>query len=261
MAEPVPQGPIAEPARWEDLAARAAPWVALGPAALDDLGRYAVLLSEWNRRLNLTAIEAPDEVLTKHFLDSLSPAAALDLTACRTLCDVGTGAGFPGLVLKIAFPHLEVVLMDALDKRLRFLQRVIADLGLEGVRTVHARCEDAAAHPARGRGGPQPPGGPYREAFDLVTARAVADLRVLAEWTLPLARVGGQVLALKGPACEAEVEAARPALALLGGGEPVLTPLTLPGSDVRRALVLIPKARPTPPDYPRPAGAARRAPL
>jgi 16S rRNA (guanine527-N7)-methyltransferase len=259
IVAPPPVGEEWDPALWDRLRDRAGAWVTLDAEALVRLQTHAALLGEWNRRFNLTAIEAPEAVIDKHFLDSLSCAAAVDLTAVRSLCDVGSGAGFPGLVLKAVFPHLEVTLLDALEKRLRFLSRVAEAAGLEGVRTLHARAEDAGAAPSRRQGGPIPPGGPFRQSFDLVTARAVAALPVLAEWTLPLARVGGRVLAMKGPEMGDELEAARAHIRTLGGGEPELRSLTLPGTDVRRSLIVIRKERPTPAEYPRPAGWAKRS--
>jgi len=245
--------------------------VTLEPEQVERLQRYLGLLCEWNQRFNLTAIDRPDEILVKHFLDSLTCALVVDFQRHRTLADVGTGAGFPGLVLKIAFPHLRVTLLDAVHKRLLFLERVAADLELTDVRMVHARVEDAAAahgppsRSARSKGAPPPAPSAsplvLRERFDLVTARAVARLNVLAEWLLPLARVGGAAVAMKGPDSAAEVEEAGRALRLLGGGEPVVRPLALPESDIGRSLILIPKVRATPPAYPRAPGAARKAPL
>lgn len=246
---------------WQRLAAGARELgVALDPVALARLRRYLELLLEWNRRFNLTAVTRPDEVLDRHFLDSLSCARAVHLESVHSLLDLGSGAGFPGLVLKIAFPHLEVTLVDAVEKRLRFLERVAADLELEGVRTVHARAEDAgtAARSAR-KGAYQGP--LLREQFDLVTARAVAPLAVLVEWMLPFVRIGGSALAMKGPHADEELRAALPAISETGGGSPHLVRLTLPGTDLERVLVRIPKERPTPDRYPRPPGSARKRPL
>jgi 16S rRNA (guanine527-N7)-methyltransferase len=177
------------------------------------------------------------------------------------LIDVGSGAGFPGLVLKIAYPHLQVTLLDSLEKRLRFSERVGEALGLEGIRPVHARAEDAAAPPGRRsrRGSVQPPH--LRERFDVVTARAVARLQVLVEWSLPFARVGGCFVAMKGPDVGEEVGEARKAIARLGGGEPQVRTFQLPGANVGRSLVRIDKVKPTPLDLPRPPGTARKTPL
>ena len=174
------------------------------------------------------------------------------------MADIGTGAGFPGLVLKIAFPHLDVTLIDAVQKRLAFLDRVCEELGLVSVRTLHARVEAAAALP----GAPGRPVQPtLREQFDVVTARAVARLNVLTEWTLPFCRVGGSVVAMKGPDVAEEVEEATTAIQTLGGGEPGVVQLQLPETDLGRSLVTIPKIRPTPRRYPRPPGSARKSPL
>ena len=238
---------------WADLAdqCRSAFGVELTPEQLAQFATYLDLLGEWNRRFNLTAIEEPEAILTKHFLDSLSCAVMVDFPGQTTLIDVGTGAGFPGLVLKIAYPHLRVTLLDSLDKRLRFLDRVIETLGLMGVETVHARAEDLA------RAGPAS----RRERFDVVTARAVARLRVLAEWTLPFARIGGCLVAMKGPSVEGEVAEAGPAVSKLGGGAVAVRELLLPGTDIGRSLVRVEKARSTPRDLPRRSGTARKAPL
>lgn len=227
-------------------------------AQVEALQLYLRRLREWNARFNLTAIQDPDEILTKHFLDSLSCALAVNLRDARSLIDVGTGAGFPGLVLKIAYPHLEVVLLDAVQKRLNFLQHVASELGLKQLRTVHARAEDAATATPR-PGTPTTPR--LREQFDVVTARAVSRLAVLAEWTVPFARVGGAVLAMKGPGPADEVQEAERALKLLGAGTPVVRDLVLPGTDLGRSLVRIPKLHATPRAYPRPPGTARKAPL
>jgi 16S rRNA (guanine527-N7)-methyltransferase len=162
------------------------------------------------------------------------------------------------VALKIAFPHLEVTLIDAVQKRLAFLDRVCEELGLGSVRTLHARVEDAAALP----GAPGRPVQPtLREQFDVVTARAVARLDVLSEWTLPFCRVGGSVVAMKGPDVAEEAEEATVAIRTLGGGEPRIVQLQLPETDIGRSLVTIPKIRPTPRAYPRPPGSARKAPL
>lgn len=222
----------------------------LDDAQIASLAGYLALLREWNTRFNLTAIEDPGEMLTKHFLDSLTCARALDFTAAKTLIDVGTGAGFPGLVLKIAFPHLEVTLLDSLEKRLRFIERVADHLGLAGVTTVHARAEDAAAA-----------GAELRERYEVVTSRAVARLRVLLEWTLPFARVGGMLIAMKGPDIAPEVDEAGPALRKLGGAVERVEQFTLPGTDVGRSLVIVRKQLRTPRGYPRRPGSARKAPL
>jgi 16S rRNA (guanine527-N7)-methyltransferase len=288
---------MADTADWERLARDARAFgVALTPEQITQLRDYLALLCEWNRRFNLTAVERPDEILAKHFLDSLTCASVVDFPRQRTLIDVGTGAGFPGVVLKIAYPHLRVTLLDAVQKKLRFIEHVAEALELEDVRTLHARAEDAARYGQKAVGstqkaadqkavgsrqkaeneprrsstpgtGDRGPGtgdrgpGTEREAYDVVTSRAVARLNVLAEWTLPFARVGGVVVAMKGPAVEDEVREARDALRLLGGGRAEVREFQLPGTEAGRSLVVIPKSASTPREYPRLPGAARKAPL
>jgi 16S rRNA (guanine527-N7)-methyltransferase len=193
---------------------------------------YLRLLLDWNQRFNLTAIDTPEAVIDKHFTDSLSCALVLDLPSLHRLVDVGTGAGFPGLVLKIVFPHLEVLLLDAVEKRLRFLRRVTEALHLSGVTTLHARAEEAGRDPL------------WRGQYDLAVARAVAPLNTLAEYCLPFVRLGGQ-----------------PALHKLGGGDARVHRLILPDTDIRRSLVLVPKIAPTPRDYPRLPGTPKKHPL
>jgi 16S rRNA (guanine527-N7)-methyltransferase len=223
--------------------------VRLSDAALAALAIYQEELLLWNQRMNLTAIEDPEQIVVKHFLDSLSGALVVDFAAADSLADLGTGAGFPGLVLKIAFPHLRLLLLDAVEKRLRFLQRLCERLEIAGVTTLHARAEEAGRDPA------------WREQFAVVTARAVAPLNVLCEYCLPFARVGGVCLAYKGPEVEEEIERAGAAIRVLGGGAPSLRRLTLPGSDVGRGLVTLPKIAATPTGYPRRTGSARKHPL
>lgn len=220
--------------------------VDLAPQQLSAYREYHRLLLDWNQRFNLTAIETPEAVIDKHFVDSLSCASMLDLTRPSRLVDVGTGAGFPGLVLKIAFPQLEVLLLDAVNKRLRFLCRVTAALQLTGVTTLHARAEEAGRDPR------------WRGRFDLAVARAVAPLNTLAEYCLPLVRTGGWFLAQKGPEVSAELDAAQPALRMLGGGPASIHRLTLPGTEIGRSLILVPKIAPTPRDYPRLPGTPKK---
>jgi 16S rRNA (guanine527-N7)-methyltransferase len=223
--------------------------IPLSTQQLDRFREYLRLLHDWNQRFNLTAIDAPEDVVDKHYVDSLSCAAALDLSAVRTLVDIGTGAGFPGLVLKIAFPHLEVLLLDAVDKRLRFLRRVTEALALTGVTLLHARAEQAGCDPS------------WRERYDAALSRAVARLNILAEYCLPFVRVGGWFLAQKGPEVDAELSEARPALQKLGGGTVEVRSLTLPNTQIGRSLVLVPKVARTPREFPRLPGTPKRHPL
>lgn len=244
MTQPEPE-PAA--AGWERFAAAAERWrVPLAPRQLDAFRHYLRELAAWNRRFNLTRITAPEEILAKHFLDSLSCALVADFSGGGRLIDVGTGAGFPGLPLKIAFPALRVTLLDSLQKRLNFLERLAAELELTDVEVVHLRAEEAGQDPR------------YRERFDWTVARAVARLDLLAGWMLPLARPGGCAIAMKGPDVTEELATARPAIAALGGGVPEVTSFELPLVPVGRSLIRIPKARPTPRGYPRMAGSGSK---
>ena len=212
--------------------------------------RYGALLLSWNEKMNLTAIVEPTEVAVKHFIDAASVWRADWFTAdIRRVVDVGTGAGFPGLPLKILHPEVEVTLMDALQKRVRFLSEVISALGLSGVMAVHARAEEGARQKA------------YRERFDAAVSRAVAPLSVLAEYTLPFVRVGGFLAAQKGAKYAAEAQEGAKALALLGGAPPMIASVKLPGLDDTRAVLYVKKVRPTPDPYPRKAGTPEKKPL
>ena len=210
---------------------------------------YYDLLLEWNEKMNLTAITEPREVAAKHVVDSLS---AFDGTLFREgvrVVDVGSGAGFPGLALKIYFPSMEIVLLDSLQKRVKFLETVVSALNLQGVSCVHGRAEEAGRQKD------------YRERFELAFSRAVARLSVLAEYTLPFVRVGGSLLALKGAKYAEEMAEAETAAKILGGKAPTAKPIKLPGLDDGRAIVRIEKEKPTPKAYPRKSGTPEKKPL
>lgn len=215
---------------------------------LEQFSNYYELLVETNKVMNLTAITEPEEVAVKHMIDSL---LAFDekLFTGKTLADVGTGAGFPGIPLKIYCPSLKVTLIDSLAKRLKFLETVIDGLGLKGIHCVHLRAEDAGRDPQ------------HREKYDLVTARAVARLSVLAEYCLPLVKTGGSFIALKGSKYQEEIAAAGKALQLLGGRLVSAEAVKLPGLDDGRAIVKIAKLKTTPKAYPRKAGLPDKQPL
>ena len=209
--------------------------------------RYYELHVETNKVMNLTAITEPEEVAVKHMVDSL--LAYEDGMQGKTLVDVGTGAGFPGVPLKIYCPSLRVTLVDSLGKRLRFLEQVIDELGLKGIRCEHLRAEDAGRSKK------------HREQYDYVTARAVARLSVLSEYCLPLAKKGGQFIALKGSRFAEEIEEGEAAVKILGGKIISAEPVKLPGLDDGRAIIKIAKIKATPAQYPRKAGTPEKQPL
>lgn len=210
---------------------------------------YYEMLVEWNEFMNLTAITEYDEVMKKHFIDSISLIKAYDVSKESTVIDVGTGAGFPGLALKIAYPNLKVTLLDSLNKRIQFLNAVIEKLGLEGVETVHGRAEDFAK-PDK-----------LREKYDLCVSRAVANLSTLSEYCLPFVKVGGKFISYKSEKIAEEMVAAKNAIGLLGGKVENQVEFTLPDSDIYRNLFVIKKVRETSKKFPRKAGLPSREPL
>lgn len=212
---------------------------------------YTYLVAE-NQKMNLTGITDEPGVYLKHFYDSLTLVKALPdlLTQPKTLCDVGAGAGFPSLPVKIAAPQLEVSIVDSLNKRIEFLQRLSDKLDLKQVHLYHDRAETFGAKHSD-----------HREAYDVVTARAVAPLNVLAELCLPLAKVGGVFVAMKASAVDEELAAAKSAVATLGGKITRVVELTLPESGDPRTLVVIEKRKPTPKKYPRKPGTPSKLPL
>lgn len=210
---------------------------------------YYELLTEWNSFMNLTAITEYEDVLKKHFVDSVSLIQAVDVRKKLTLIDVGTGAGFPGLALKIAYPELKVTLLDSLQKRIKFLDAVIEKLGLEGIETIHGRAEDFAK--------PQK----LRESFDLCVSRAVANLSTLSEYCLPFVKVGGYFIPYKSEKIAQEKEEAEKALELLGGKFERQIEFMLPSSDIYRNLFVIKKVKETPKKFPRKAGLPAKEPI
>lgn len=210
---------------------------------------YYELLTEWNSFMNLTAITKYEDVLKKHFVDSVSLIQAVDVRKEFTLIDVGTGAGFPGLALKIAYPELKVTLLDSLQKRIQFLDAVIEKLGLEGIETIHGRAEDFAK--------PQK----LRESFDLCVSRAVANLSTLSEYCLPFVKVGGYFIPYKSEKIAQEKEEAEKALELLGGKFERQVEFMLPSSDIYRNLFVIKKVKETPKKFPRKAGLPAKEPI
>jgi 16S rRNA (guanine527-N7)-methyltransferase len=210
---------------------------------------YYRLLSEANKNVNLTSILEEKEVAVKHFLDSLSCTLVTSFASGMGLLDVGTGAGFPGIPLKIHQPGLRLTLVESVEKKVRFLENLNRDLGLREVTVIHARAEELGRNPA------------HRENWERVTARAVASLAVLAEYCLPVLGIGGYFVAMKGPKLEEELKLAGKALRLLGGSLEKIQGLKLPFTGDERKLVLIRKTGPTPEQYPRRIGVPQKKPL
>lgn len=223
--------------------------VSLTEKQIEQFLRYYELLVEKNRVMNLTAITEYKDVLKKHFVDSVSLVKAFDLSGNLSVIDVGTGAGFPGLALKLAFPKLKVTLLDSLNKRIHFLNEVIDELGIDGVDTIHGRAEDFAKL------------GKLREKYDLCVSRAVANLSTLCEYCLPFVRVGGLFVSYKSEKIIEELASAEKAVSVLGGKVERQVQFTLPDSDVYRNLVLIRKEKVSPLKYPRKAGLPAKEPL
>jgi 16S rRNA (guanine527-N7)-methyltransferase len=230
------------------LAETCAAWgMRLSAEKMAQFAAYSSELRRWNERFNLTAISEPTEIYRRHFLDSLSLARFWGVGPA-SLVDIGSGAGFPGLPLKILRPALRLTLLESVGKKADFLRHMASELGLAEVRVLAARAEDVGRDRAE------------REAHDLVTARAVAELRVLVEYGLPLLRVGGRMLAPKGAAAHDEAAAAARAIKLLGGALVAVEPVELSGLD-SHAVAIIDKLRPTDSRYPRAAGVPRQKPL
>lgn len=215
----------------------------------EQFNKFYDILIDWNKVMNLTAITEYEEVLKKHFLDSLSITKVINLKEIQSVIDVGTGAGFPGIPLKITFPHLKVTLLDSLNKRVRFLDEVICDLGLENVDTIHGRAEDIGKKEK------------YREQYDLCVSRAVANLATLSEYCLPYVKIGGVFISYKSGNIDEEIRNSRKAVNLLGGVIEETVKFELPGTDIGRSFVIIEKQKSTPKKYPRKAGVPSKEPL
>ena len=210
---------------------------------------YYEMLAEWNQFMNLTAITEYDEVMKKHFIDSISLCKAFDISKSVSCIDLGTGAGFPGLALKIAYPELEFTLLDSLNKRIQFLDAVIDKLSLTRIKTIHGRAEDLAKP------------GNLRESFDLCVSRAVANLSTLSEYCIPFVKKGGYFISYKSEKITEEMETAQNAISILGGEVKKQVEFMLPDSDIYRNLFVIEKKRETPKKYPRKAGLPGKEPL
>ena len=223
--------------------------ISLDETQIDQFVQYYELLIEWNSFMNLTAIVDWKDVCIKHFIDSLSLCRALDCTGQLSVIDIGTGAGFPGIPLKIAFPQLKITLLDSLGKRIKFLHEVTERLGLETIEAVHGRAEDFAKP------------GMLREQFDLCVSRAVAHLSTLSEYCLPYVRGDGFFVSYKSEKVSDEMQEAQRAIAMLGGTIYAQKELILPNSDIYRNLFMIKKNCSTPKKYPRKAGLPSKEPL
>lgn len=223
--------------------------IELPDGALELLNRYYEMLIDTNKVMNLTTITEYSEVVIKHFADSAAIGCITDMNGNIDLIDVGTGAGFPGIVLKIVYPQLSVVLLDSLNKRVNFLKNVITELGLTGISAIHGRAEDIARNKD------------YREKFDLCVSRAVANMSSLSEYCLPFVKVGGRFIPYKADGCDEEVKTASKVVNILGGKIRKIESYVIPDTDICRKFVVIDKLRNTSAKYPRKAGLPTKEPL
>lgn len=223
--------------------------IELPDGALELLNRYYEMLIDTNKVMNLTTITEYSEVVIKHFADSAAIGCITDMNGNIDVIDVGTGAGFPGIVLKIVYPQLSVVLLDSLNKRVNFLKNVITELGLTGISAIHGRAEDIARNKD------------YREKFDLCVSRAVANMSSLSEYCLPFVKVGGRFISYKADGCDEEVKTASKAVNILGGKIRKIESYVIPDTDICRKFVVIDKLRNTSAKYPRKAGLPTKEPL
>ena len=221
--------------------------VLLNEKQINQFYTYMNLLLEWNEKINLTAITKPEEIILKHFIDSMTIAKEIKEEA--RLIDVGTGAVFPGIPLKIIREDMEVTLLDSLNKRILFLQEVINQLSLTKVEAIHSRVEEFGKNKK------------YRESFDYATSRAVANLSTLSEYLIPLVKVNGCCISMKGPDIKEEIQQSKKAILLLGGKIEKIHNFQLPKSDIKRNVIVIRKVKKTPPKYPRKPGMAAKEPI
>ena len=219
--------------------------VMLKDKQIQDFYKYMNMLIQWNEKINLTAIIEPKDIIKKHFIDSLTILKYINEN--DTVIDIGTGAGFPGIPIKIAKSNIDVTLLDSLNKRINFLNEVINENKLENISAVHSRVEDFAKN--------------NREKFNVVTSRAVASLNVLLEYMLPLVKIGGKCVCMKGSNIEEEIKDSKKALEILGGKITKIDEFNLPNTDMQRNIIIIEKVKSTPKTYPRKAGMATKSPI
>ncbi|MBU3091155.1 16S rRNA (guanine(527)-N(7))-methyltransferase RsmG [Clostridium sp. CM028] len=211
--------------------------------------KYKDLIKEWNEKVNLTAIKEDEEIVKKHFIDSMKVFKFDQLKNAKNVIDIGTGGGFPGIPMKIIKPEVNIVLLDSLNKRVKFLNEVINSLQLENIKAIHGRAEDFAQEIQ------------YREKFDVAVSRAVANLTVLSEYCIPYVKVGGYFVAMKGPAVEEEIKQSKNAIRMLGGRIEHIEKVQIEDSDLNHNLVIISKISQTHRKYPRKAGMVTKEPL
>lgn len=221
--------------------------IELSDPQLEQFYQYMNILLEWNKFMNLTGITEPEEVITKHFIDSLTVLDKIDKNA--SVIDVGTGAGFPGIPIKIAFPDTKVVLLDSLNKRIKFLNEVIEKLNLKNIETIHGRAEDFGKNKN------------CREKYDIAIARAVAPLNILLEYLMPFIKIGGKCLCMKASNSEEEIENSKNAIKILGGKLIKTEEFYIPNTDIKRKIIQVNKVKQTENKYPRKAGTPSKEPL
>jgi len=223
--------------------------ITLSPIQLEQYNQYYETLVEWNEKMNLTAITEREAVYLKHFFDSISAAFYFDFTKPLKICDVGAGAGFPSIPIKIAFPNINITIVDSLNKRIHFLEHLAKELKLENVRFIHDRAETFGKNPQ------------HREQYDVVMARAVARMSVLTELCLPLVKIGGTFIAMKAQSADEELQAGKKAITVMGGKVEQTHSFLLPIEESERKILLVKKVKSTPKQYPRKPGTPNKTPV
>lgn len=221
----------------------------LSEIQIEQFMKYKNILQEWNKKINLTAITEDDEIIKKHFIDSISVVKSRIINDGVSIIDVGTGAGFPGIPIKIIMPSVKVILLDSLNKRINFLNEVIRELGLNNIETIHGRAEEMARDEK------------YREKFDVAIARAVANLTVLSEYCIPYVKLGGHFISMKGPSADEEIQQSKNAIGTLGGKLKEIVETKILDEEINHKLIIVEKIKNTDEKYPRKAGQIEKKPL